>query len=205
MSDVIKWLTLDDDGARFAADLTEVAADGAVRAVAVEIDPAFGSSAGAGLERSVALSQVCLAMFDCPKPIVGVANGRLSGWALTAAASADLLVVTRGTVFGAEAGGDATATGGPLAFLLPPRLAKWLVLGAGELSAEEGLDAGFVTRVADEGALQAVAGELLERIALVPADVLAAKKAAHVYDMEVEGFRSVLGATAEFDALASAR
>jgi enoyl-CoA hydratase/carnithine racemase len=112
-----------------------------------------------------------------PRAVVAEVRGRQTAAGLSLCAVADLVTAARDVEFSGE--GAAGEVEDLWLRSLPVRVAKWLALGAGPLTAAEAHAAGFVNLLTDEASLTAATLRLAARVARVPLDVLRLKKAAN--------------------------
>jgi enoyl-CoA hydratase/carnithine racemase len=143
--------------------------------VAISAAPPKPGQDAAGNDSS--LRELCLAVANCPKVIILAAEGHQDARGLGLSAAADLVVAGRGTTFRSSARGEILEDLW-LAYL-PLRTAKWLALGAGEVTAAEGARLGFINALAEDSRATDDALALARSIGRVPADVLRMKKAAN--------------------------
>lgn len=113
-------------------------------------------------------------------PLIAAVQGPAAGAGFSLACCADLVLAARSAKFTMAYTGAGLVPDGSSSFFLPRivglRRAQELMLSNRRLSAEEALDWGIVTRVVDDEALAAEAGELARQIAAGPTGAFAAVK-----------------------------
>lgn len=144
-----------------------------------------------------------LAIWDHPKPVIAAVHGYCLAGATQMCVYADITVVA----VDARIGEPAIPLGGgyiaPMwAPLVGPKRAKELAFLPGNtIDGHTAVEWGWANHAVPADALLDTVRSLAERIALVPSDVLALKKASVNRAMEVMGTRNAAMAGAEMDAL----
>jgi enoyl-CoA hydratase len=139
--------------------------------------------------------------WDCPKPTIAAVHGFCIGGAFELSLACDITVAADGTRFGEP---EPRFGSGTIAMLLPwvtgPKQAKELLLtGNDKISAQRGLEIGFVNHVVSEGQHMAKAMEIAADIsAAAPLSVRMTKQAIN-RTYEIMGLRQALLAAFETD------
>ncbi|HEX5587008.1 MAG TPA: enoyl-CoA hydratase-related protein [Acidimicrobiia bacterium] len=148
---------------------------------------------GDGMRRIMQGAQRLIAsVLDCPKPVVAVVQGAAAGLGAHLAYACDLVVAAEGAYFLEPflLRGIVVDAGG--AYLLPRLIglqrAKELAFLGDKLPAADALDLGLVNRVAPADELDAVADELIARLAGAPTTALSFTK--RLFNRSFDGDRT---------------
>jgi enoyl-CoA hydratase len=144
-----------------------------------------------------------LAIWDHPKPVIAAVHGYCLAGATQMCVYADLTIVAEDARIGEPAvplgGGYIAPMWAPL---VGPKRAKELAfLPGNSIDGRTAVEWGWANHAVPADSLLDTVRALAERIALVPSDVLALKKASVNRAMEVMGTRTAAMAGAEMDAL----
>ncbi|MEM7479735.1 MAG: enoyl-CoA hydratase/isomerase family protein [Acidobacteriota bacterium] len=118
------------------------------------------------------------ACYRFPKPMIAAVNGPALAGGFDLALAADFIIASHRASFGHPEIMFAPVAVAPLARLTSPGYLRRIALSAEILTADQGLEAGFLHSVVDEGCLNAKAEDLAALIAsFAPAAVSATKRA----------------------------
>jgi enoyl-CoA hydratase len=154
-------------------------------------------------QRVLDMVQTFLGAWDLPKPVISQVHGYCFAGGTLMASLTDIIIVGEDTLIGwprLPVGGG--LIGPTWSWFVSPHRAKEFSFTIGfTMSGREAVDLGWGNRAVPAGDLERVTWEVAERIAKVPADILALKKAAHNQVMERRGFKAAVLSGAEIDAI----
>ena len=127
------------------------------------------------------VGEVSQALFDCPKPVIGMINGVAAGAGFNLALACDILFAAEGVKFIQSFSNIGLAPDFGGHYFLPRAIGPWLakkaMFDAAPITAEEGMKLGFVNAVYPAGELQAETEKYAEWLAArAPLALAACKK-----------------------------
>lgn len=134
-------------------------------------------------QRMFLAREALAAIRSCPVPVVGAVGGPAVGAGLALAASCDYVLASAGGAF-AVAKDTVLATEGAahLMRLLPPPIARWMVLTGGQVDARTMASFGGVVRVVPQPALAEAVGEARQIAVSGPGAVREVKRRLHALE-----------------------